>query len=122
MISCRDVSPNLKNTEKRTFLKPEFIRHAQNLQFNYLRYHSTSVFCPSPTHSLLSQRLLLIDANVEVHWLDPQQHAALDLPRQRVEHGSRQRDANVEAVPVPCDDRQHVGGGAAGGLGHLNIT
>ena len=76
----------------------------------------------SRTRSLLCQCLLLVDADVEVHRLDPQQHAALDLPRQRVEHGSRQRDANVEAVPVPRDDRQHVGGGAAGGLGHLKVT
>lgn len=75
-----------------------------------------------PPHSLLSERLLLVDADVEVHGLDPQQHAALDLPRQRVEHGRRQRDADIEAVPVPRDDRQHVGGGAAGGLGHLKGT
>lgn len=43
----------------------------------------------------------------------------IDLPRQRVEHGARQRDAHVEAVAVPRDDGQHVGGGATGGLGHL---
>lgn len=69
--------------------------------------------------SLLCQSLLLVDAHVEVNRLDPEQHAALDLPRQHVEHGSRQRDADVEAVSVPRDDGQHVGGGAAGRLGHL---
>lgn len=63
----------------------------------------------SPAHSLLSQRLLLVDAHVEVHGLHPQQHAALDLLGQRVEHAPRQRDADVEAVAVPGDDGQHVG-------------
>ena len=73
------------------------------------------------SHSLLRQRLLLVDADVEVHRLDPEQHAALDLSRQSVEHGPRQRDADVEAVSVPGDDRQHVGRRAAGGLGHLRV-
>lgn len=80
---------------------------------------NVSAATTSPFRSLLGQRLLLVDADVEVHGLDPQQHAALDLPRQRVKHGSRQRDAHIEAVPVARDDRQHVGGGAAGCLGDL---
>lgn len=69
---------------------------------------------------LFGQRLLLVDADVKVNRLDPQQHAALNLPRQRVEHAARQRDANVEAVPVARDDGQHVGGGAAGCLSDLS--
>lgn len=72
-----------------------------------------------PTDSLLGQRLLLVDADVEVHRLHPEQHAALDLPRQGVEYGRRQRDSDVEAVSVPGDDGQQVGSGAAGGLRHL---
>lgn len=106
MISCRDVSPNLKTKrEKLCFhLVPSkiFSRHE----------------CEG--HSLLGQRLLFVDADVEVHRLDSQQHPALDLPRQRVKHAARKRDADVEAVPVACDDGQHVGGGAARRLGDLD--
>lgn len=105
MISCRDVSPNLKN-------------HTV-----YFHSHSKTPARPNPQHvrSLLSERLLLVDANVEVHRLHPQQHAALDLTGQRFEHGPRQRDADVEAIPVPRDDRQHLGGGVASCLGDLKV-
>lgn len=74
---------------------------------------------PGRAHSLLGQRLLLVDSHVEVHRLHPQQHAALDLSGQGFEHGPRQRDADIEAIPVTCDDRQHLGGGGAGCLGDL---
>lgn len=85
--------------------KPE----RQKKLINLMNVSDSPPVLSSPAHSLLSQRLLLVDAHVEVHGLHPQQHAALDLLRQRVEHGPRQRDADVEAVAVPGDDGQHVG-------------
>lgn len=71
------------------------------------------------THSLFSQRLLFIDADVEVHRLNPQQHSTLDLSGQGVKHRPRERDANVETISVTSDDWQEVGSGGARGLSHL---
>lgn len=56
--------------------------------------------------SLLGQRLLLVDAHVEEHRLDPQQHPTLDLPGQRIKHGPWQRHQNVDPGPVACDGGQ----------------
>lgn len=111
MISCRDVSPNLSATNTNSnsgflFFSPPSIQTLWSTKCEFV--------------SLLGQRLLLVDAHVKVHRLDPQQHSALDLPRQRVEHAARQRDPDVEAVPVARDDWQHVGCGAAGCLGDLS--
>lgn len=54
---------------------------------------------PTGWHVPLGQRLLLIDAHIEEHRLDPQQHPALELPRQGIEQGPRQGDPHIEAVP-----------------------
>lgn len=50
-------------------------------------------------HTPLSQCLLLIDAHIEEDRLYPEQHAALDLPRQGVKQGARQRDPHIKPVP-----------------------
>lgn len=69
---------------------------------------------PTGWHVPLGQRLLLIDAHIEEHRLDPQQHPALELPRQGIEQGPRQGDPHIEAVPG-----ERAGGGRGGtGNGH----
>lgn len=94
--------------------KPE-----EHIKQYFFQSQTPVVVNPGRAHSLLGQRLLLVDAHVEVHWLHPQQHAALDLSGQGFKHGPRQRDADIEAIPVPCDDRQQLGDGGAGCLGDL---
>lgn len=63
----------------------------------------------------LGQRLLLVDPHIEEDGLHPQQHAALDLPRQGVEQRARQRDPHVKAIPAKQEDRQRAGEGCDGG-------
>lgn len=109
MISCSDVSPNLN-----TYTQKCFIRRHHLFQTGGKK---TSTFL-----SLLSQRLLLIDAHVEVDWLDSEQHPALDFSRQNIKHGCWQWDPNVDAISIPCDDRQHVEGRPSSCLSYLDIT